>query len=95
MGAGLRAPVAVVVLTEVARTMPAEDVVASFRETLESVNSALESHEKMSNIIIVNDEWTTEAGLLTPTLKVKRDKLEEKYGGLISQRFSQPVVWED
>jgi len=95
MGAGLPAPVAVVVLTEVARTMPAEDIVASFQETLESVNSGLESHERMSNIIIVNDEWTTEKGLLTPTLKVKRDKLEDKYGELIGKPYSQPVVWED
>ena len=75
--------------------MPAEDIVASFQETLESVNSGLESHERMSNIIIVNDEWTTEKGLLTPTLKVKRDKLEEKYGELIGKPYSQPVVWED
>ncbi len=95
MGAGLPAPIAVVVLTEAARTMPNSDVVKSFRETLESVNSTLESHERMSNIVIVNDEWTTESGLLTPTLKVKRDKLEDKYGTLISQPFSQPVVWED
>ncbi len=95
MGAGLPAPVAVVVLTEVARTMPAEDIVAGFQETLESVNSGLESHERMSNIIIVSDEWTTEKGLLTPTLKVKRDKLEEKYGELIGKPYSQPVVWED
>lgn len=95
MGAGLRAPIAVVVLTEVARAMPRGDVTSSFKETLEAVNAGLESHEKMSNIVIVADEWTTESGLLTPTLKVKRDQLEKKYSGLISQPFSQAVVWED
>lgn len=95
MGAGLRAPIAVVVLTETAGTMENEDVVESFQETLDSVNSTLESHEKLSNIVVVSDEWTTKENLLTPTLKVKRDKLEEKYGGLISQPFSQPVVWEN
>ena len=55
----------------------------------------LESHEQLSNIIIVNEEWTTENGLLTPTLKLKRDFLEEKYQALINQKFLTPIARED
>ena len=95
MGAGLRAPIAVVVLSETARRVHKDELKKSFRKTLESVNATLESHEKMSNIVIVNDEWTTENNLLTPTLKVKRDKLEEKYSPVISQEFSDVIAWED
>jgi long-subunit acyl-CoA synthetase (AMP-forming) len=94
MGSGLRAPIAVVVLSEAAIYIPRDDLKKSFKATLESINATLESHEKMSNIVIVNDEWTTENNLLTPTLKVKRDKLEEKYGPVISQNFSESIVWE-
>ncbi len=95
MGSGLPAPVAIVVLSEAAQYVPNEDIESSLQTTLDKVNEHLESHEKMSNMIIVDDEWTIENDLLTPTLKLKRNKLEEKYGQLISQQFSEPVVWEN
>jgi len=48
----------------------------------------------MSNIVIVDDDWTIENDFLTPTLKLKRNKLEDKYAQLINQQFSEPIVWE-
>ena len=94
MGAGLPAPLAVVVLSETAKYIPQEDIKSSLRTTLDKVNARVESHERLSNIVIVNDEWTIENDLLTPTLKLKRNKLEDKYKNLISQRFSEQIVWE-
>jgi len=94
MGAGLPAPVAVVVLTESASRQDKDDLAHEIEETLDNVNATLESHEKMSNVLIAKEGWTTENGLLTPTLKVKRDKLEEKYQSAIAQSFSTAVVWE-
>lgn len=95
MGAGLPAPVAVVVLTEATAKMKRDEIRDSLKATLETVNASLESHEKMSNVIIVKDGWTTENGLLTPTLKLKRDQLEEKYQALINRSFTESIVWED
>jgi long-subunit acyl-CoA synthetase (AMP-forming) len=48
----------------------------------------------MSNIVIVDNEWTIENDLLTPTLKLKRNVLEDKYSQLISRQFSEPIAWE-
>ena len=45
-------------------------------------------------MFIVGGQWTIENDLLTPTLKLKRDKLEAKYGDLIGQRFSEAIAWE-
>jgi long-chain acyl-CoA synthetase len=45
-------------------------------------------------MIIVNDEWTTENDLLTPTLKIKRDDLEARYRPIIEKDRSKPVTWE-
>ena len=95
MGSGLPAPVAVVVLSEAAQYIPKEDIKSSLQTTLDKVNARLESHERMSNIVIVNDEWTIENDLLTPTLKLKRNILEDKYSQLIGQQFSEPIVWEN
>ena len=95
MGSGLPAPVAVVVLSEAAQYIPKEDIKTSLQTTLGKVNDRLESHEKMSNIVIVDDEWTIENELLTPTLKLKRNILEKKYSQLIGQNFSEAIVWEN
>jgi long-subunit acyl-CoA synthetase (AMP-forming) len=94
MGSGLPAPLAVVVLSEAAQNVAKEDIKSSLQTTLHKVNARVESHERMSNIIIVNDEWTIENDLLTPTLKLKRNKLEEKYKLLIGRQFSEQIVWE-
>jgi long-subunit acyl-CoA synthetase (AMP-forming) len=83
-----------VVLSEAAKYIPREDIKASLQTTLDKVNAGLESHERMSNIVIVNDEWTIENDLLTPTLKLKRNILEDKYSQLISRQFSEPIAWE-
>ena len=94
LGAGLPAPVAVVVLSEAAQNLPKDNIEKSLEATLSDTNKHLESHERLSNIVIVDDEWTTENGLLTPTLKVKRDKLEARYRSLVDRKLGRPVVWE-
>ncbi len=94
LGAGLPAPVAVVVLSEAGQHLPEGNVEKSLEATLADTNRHLESHERLSNVIIVNDEWTTDNGLLTPTLKVKRDRLEARYSSIVNRKLGKPVVWE-
>lgn len=92
MGAGLRAPVAVVVPSNAAADAPRDDIDSSLHDTLHTVNGMLESHEKLSTIFVVNDPWTIENELLTPTMKIKRDKLEARYAELIRQD-GESIVW--
>jgi long-subunit acyl-CoA synthetase (AMP-forming) len=91
MGSGLPAPVAVVGLSESGKSATNDHVVKSLTQTLRSVNQELESHEKLARVIIVNDEWTVENELLTPTLKIKRDLVEARYQQLISKEHSGKV----
>ena len=46
-------------------------------DLLKKVNSGLDDHEKIQFIAVVNDVWEPENGLLTPTNKIKRAKIEE------------------
>ena len=92
MGSGLRAPVAVVVPSANARSMPRNDVESSLEETLRSVNDTLESHERVATIHVVDDPWTIENELLTPTMKFKRDQLEARYKDMIRDEGGT-IVW--
>jgi long-subunit acyl-CoA synthetase (AMP-forming) len=43
------------------------------------VNGQLEAHEKLSCIVVVKDLWSMENGFLTPTMKIKRNVIEQHY----------------
>jgi long-chain acyl-CoA synthetase len=94
MGSGLRAPVAVIVLSQSGNNATREEAEKSLGDTLGSVNEALESHERLARVVVVNDEWTIENDLLTPTMKIKRNRVEAKYQRLISDDTQSNVQWE-
>ncbi|MFN4042660.1 AMP-binding protein [Limnobacter sp.] len=54
-------------------------VESEMAELLNHVNGQLEAHEKLSCIVVVKDLWTMENGFLTPTMKIKRNVIEENY----------------
>ena len=95
MGSGRKQPVAVVVLAEHLihgdRTLLRE----SLQATLEQVNLGLESHQRLDCIIVATDQWTIENQFLTPTLKIRRNALEQRYNQIAQASESQSVVWED
>lgn len=95
MGSGLPAPKAVVVIAnEVSAGMSRDEISQSLEQTMTSVNQKIEKHECLAGVCVANDEWTVDNGLLTPTLKIKRDRLEDKYQGLITQSCSSRINWE-
>ena len=95
MGSGLAKPIVVLVLAaELAEGMDRDEISQSLSRTLEEVNDSLEKHEVLGGIRVAAEPWTVENGLLTPTLKIKRAELEEKYRPLIAQPTEQVIVWE-
>lgn len=93
MGIGRKQPIALVVLGEGAlRDQTAAH--AQLEETLVAVNSELESHQTLDHIIVTKEAWSIENDLLTPTLKLKRDKLEQRYGHFLTAPLKGKVIWE-
>ena len=78
LGHGLDSPLLIASLSEVGQALDAEQLRSELDALLDAVNQELASHEKVSSIFIT-PEWTIESGLLTPTLKIKRKKIEEHY----------------
>src|SRR3546814_14787680 len=52
---------------------------AALHADLRSVNATLDEHERIARCIIVDDAWTPDNGLLTPTGKIRRSVLEQHY----------------
>ncbi|MEO1732668.1 MAG: AMP-binding protein [Pseudomonadota bacterium] len=95
MGYGMPQPVAVVVMSEEAPAVAAMSKDnAGLAETLTATNNRLEAHEKLSHIVVAKDPWTIENGLLTPTLKIKRNLIEKKYADIIAKPKTSSVVVE-
>lgn len=60
-----------------------------FNKEIRSFSKELASHEKIRDFRLIPHEFSVETGELTPTLKVKRRIIEEKYGDLIEDIFKE------
>lgn len=65
-----------------------EKVQNIFNKEIRQYSKELASHEKIRDFRLLDTEFTVETGELTPTLKIKRRIVEDKYGHLIEDIFS-------
>jgi long-chain acyl-CoA synthetase len=68
------------------------EVQTLFEELLEKINHHKASYETLKKFCLVAEDFTIEAGELTPTLKVKRRVIENKYDHLIDTMYEPEVV---
>lgn len=93
LGAGRPAPMAIVVLND--QGLSNDQIKANLEQTLEEVNGNLESHARLDRIAISGTTWDVENDLLTPTMKLKRDKIEAFYSDTIDSEADKGVYWAD
>lgn len=79
VGLGCPQPLALVVPSEIGTAKKTEELKANLEETLHQVNGKLPNYQKISSLVLVKEAWDVNNGLLTPTLKVKRSALHQKY----------------
>jgi long-chain acyl-CoA synthetase len=48
-------------------------------EHLTHINASLDPHEQLDCLVVVTEPWTVDNGFITPTFKVKRNRIEEAY----------------
>jgi long-chain acyl-CoA synthetase len=64
-------------------------VQALYEGIVEGVNQNLARFEKLKRVLLVADEFTADSGILTPTLKLRRRVVEERYRQQIDDLYAQ------
>ena len=63
------------------------EVIDRFNREVKEVNKNLGEHEQIKRFRLVTEEWTPVTGELSPTLKLKRNYLNERYKQIIAEIY--------
>lgn len=88
-GMGIPQPIALVTLSDIGKQKTKEELDQSLIDLLQEVNQSLEHHELLAKVVIMKENWTIENGLLTPTMKVKRNQVEKIHQQFYPQWFNE------
>ncbi|WP_260259750.1 AMP-binding protein [Vibrio intestinalis] len=95
IGLGLPAPILLVVPHDFPN-FDRERYARTTKKVVAKMNAQLESHEQIKGVLMIKEPWSIENGILTPTLKIKRHILEQKYHDIgHNWPKDQLVVWEE
>lgn len=95
IGLGLPGPILLVVPHDFPN-FDKERYARTTRKVIARMNQELESHEQIKGVLMIQEPWSIENGILTPTLKIKRHVLEQKYHELgHNWPKGELVVWEE
>ena len=67
-------------------------VVALYAEIVREVNGTLANFESLKRFRVVAEEWTQESGELTPSMKLKRRVITERYADLIGALYADEAT---
>ncbi|MBT4112846.1 MAG: AMP-binding protein [Flavobacteriaceae bacterium] len=95
-GFGIASPILLAVPSEGANSIDKDTLKQQLSSKLESVNKDQVSHRKVSTIVIMKEAWTPDNGILTPTMKIKRVKIDEKFMSKYNEwhENSEAIIWE-
>ena len=89
LGRGYSKTVMVCVLSASAQQADRAEVEAALLARAEAVNEAVDKHARIGAIIVSTESWTIANSLLTPTLKIRREQIESRFGEQARQLAQQ------
>jgi len=99
-GANLGQPLGIVMLNEDAVAQAGNPqarsaLEASLSQHLQHINATLDPHEQLQCIVVVTTPWTVDNDVITPTFKVKRNRIEDLYARHYAawEASGQQVIW--
>jgi long-chain acyl-CoA synthetase len=101
LGRGYSKTVMVSVLSETARALARDELEAAMLDCVARVNELIDKHERIGVVIVSETPWTVDNAILTPTLKIRRDEIEARFGERAAELATQAarqgevlVVWD-
>lgn len=93
LGIVMLAPDAVERCTDAAARAELE---SSLAHHLKAVNAPLDPHERLQCLVVVTTAWTVDNDVITPTFKVKRNRIEDLYATHYArwEASGKPVIWQ-
>ena len=94
-GASLPQPLGLAMLSPAGLGTAPELLARQLTEHLSGINARLDPHERLDCLVLLKTPWTTDNDFITPTMKVKRNRIEAAYGDRYAAWATQgsPVVW--
>jgi long-subunit acyl-CoA synthetase (AMP-forming) len=99
-GVGQPSAYAMVVLSEQLRPRQSDpalraEVEAALTQLLKSVNGQLSDYEQLRMLVIAGEAWSIENGCLTPTMKIRRARIEASVEPLVERWYAGrgSVLW--
>ena len=95
VGLNLPQPILLGVPNELA-LLSKKDTTEKMKEFLNKVNSGMDNYKKIEKVVFVKNEWTPENNLTTPTLKIKRAKIDERFSEDYENWYKREeiILWE-
>ena len=100
-GANMGQPLGMVMLSaqavqEAADPAARAELERSLEEHLLRTNAALDPHERLACLVVVTTPWTVDNDIITPTFKVKRNRIEAVYAKHFErwEASGRKVIWQ-
>jgi long-chain acyl-CoA synthetase len=96
VGMGIPQPISLVVLSATGRAKSKAQIAQSLSDLLTQINPTLQKYERLEKAVVMLQDWSIENGLMTPTLKVKRNEVEKIHLPKYPKWYAMEgiVVWE-
>lgn len=96
VGLNISQPIILINLSETGIAADKETVKKNLKELLSIINEPLANYQKLSTMVITKETWSEENDLLTPTLKVKRNKIDQIYMNQYPSwhNNNSAIIWE-
>ena len=73
-----------------------QDTTEKMNGFLQKINSGMDNYKKIEKVVFVKQEWTPDNDLTTPTLKIKRAKIDERFSEDYEKwyKHEESILWE-